>query len=214
MRKTKNLNRFFYRFNRLISLILAVVCITSIIPMPSMAAAPQEPPSDSFVATEAAYTVTEHKYFKLYSQATMTPLSEGVLGLSSYGTLHSPMAMDGRGFTLEFLVEQSQEIELQLWESTLGAVPQATAKLGPIASGFCEGQWGDLADRETGAKPGAQWFEVPETGEELAVANSFAWDGAYWDGSGWTFPGMGTPEWEAGQRQFSFVIRFQPLDVE
>ena len=139
--------------------LLALSVLAGLAPLHAMASGAGDsdpPPISGFAAVEAAYTVTQEKYFMFAEHPDIVPLSDGTLGLGTYGTRHAPMVPTRGGFMFEFVVEQSQEIRLELWTSAPGDPPQAGEKLGLLAAGFCEGQWGDLADRETGEKPGEQ----------------------------------------------------------
>lgn len=176
--------------------------------IPTYAFEDENAPVSGFTYVESPYTVTEKKYFMFAEYPVLFPLSEGVLGEGTYGTEYFPMIPDGRGFTFDFLVEQSQDIRLELWSAVDGVTPdepQAGQYLGLIASGYAEGQWGDLG--------GDQWYNnQDQNGQEKPVANRLIWDGLYWDNIQQAFirPGVDAPDWNGVQTEFSFIVRFQP----
>ena len=223
------------RIKRYISIILALVMCVGLMQNGALAffydlgSYPPFPDDDKgapgYAAYDASYTISEYKYFLFAEYPEIFPLSHGTLGQGTSGEELYPMIPGwSEGFIFEFVVEQSQDIRLELWSATPGAnagdPAQANEYLGLIASGFCEGQWGDLADRETGEKPGEKWYGAPEGGpawgDEKPVANRLYWDGTYWDNAdeAYVMPGIGKSDWDGVQKEFEFIVRFQPTDED
>ncbi|MDR0294868.1 MAG: DUF6531 domain-containing protein, partial [Prevotellaceae bacterium] len=163
---------------------------------------------------EDATLEKDGKYLAIKNLDNNMVYAQGYLGEEP--TFENPISpSEGCGIVIEFTLEQTQDIRLELWNE------DNTEYLGLMAFGEAQGQWGVYeGDKWYPSPVGTQWgdyFGMPwypnGTGIQKPVATAFIWNGKYFnhDMGEIIFPGQeGGAELEE-DGQYVFYVRFQPV---
>jgi len=151
-----------------------------------------------------------YKYFLIIDTQTKHYLSQGAIGgeINNY----EPIILDGRIIRLEFLIELTQDIRLELHENNNGVIGNY---LGLIAFGEAQGQWGYLdGDRwHSHEFPGNICPGLSYEYEYKPVANYLNWDCRYYDNDRkeFIYPGQNEKGF-VEEGEYHYFLRFQPVD--